>query len=374
MEIGFSLSLPLIFLLRWHGQSAKSTHLRSCTLKKILAFSFGLVLFAGAGFAQVKMEGQFVASKACPALVSIKKGTNPDNAAVEAGKSYPLLGKNKDEATHYWINVPGAQPAQRWVAVDCGATDGSVATAPAQSPAANGGAAVNTPLGTVKPKPKPKGPKDGVPFFVLALSWEPAFCEAMTGKAECRNESASSFEATHFALHGLWPQPRGNQFCGVDPKFAALDDQHQWDQLPEPELSAETRAALARAMPGTQSGLERHEWTKHGSCYPGANAEQYFKDEVRLAEAVNASAVQVFMAANIGKQIQTADLRAAFDQAFGQGAGARVRVSCDRQGRFSEMTIGLKGDISSGADLATLIAASEPTDMGCPAGLVDAVR
>ncbi len=343
-------------------------------MKIILALGLGLALLSGTAFAQVKMDGQFVASKACPAVVSIKKGTNPDNAAVEAGKSYQLLGKNKDDATHYWINVPGAQPAQRWVELSCGSPDGAAAVTPNQSQAANGGAAVNTPMGTVKPKPKAKGPKDGVPFYVLALSWEPAFCEAMKGKAECQNEKPSSYEASHFSLHGLWPQPRGNQFCGVDPKLAALDDQHQWDQLPEPELTPATKAALAKAMPGVQSGLERHEWTKHGSCYPGANAEQYFKDEIRLANAVNASAVQEFMAANIGKQIQMSDLRAAFDKAFGPGAGERVRISCDKQGRFSEMTIGLKGDISSGADIAQLIAASETTDMGCPAGLVDAVR
>ncbi|MGO7565546.1 hypothetical protein ACC754_41935, partial [Rhizobium johnstonii] len=29
---------------------------------------------------------------------------------------------------------------------------------------------------------------------------------------------------------------------------------------------AETKTALAKAMPGTQSGLERHEWVKHGTC------------------------------------------------------------------------------------------------------------
>ena len=339
-------------------------------MNRIFVSVFCLAVLSAPAFAQVKMVGEFVASKSCPAVVSIKKGTNPDDVSVEPGKSYTLLGKNRQEATHYWINVPGASPAQRWVAYDCGKADGPTVTEQLN----NGGAAVDTPLGTVKPKPKPKGPKDGVPFFVLALSWEPAFCETMRDKAECRNQTSSSYEATHFALHGLWPQPRGNQFCGVDPKIAALDDQHQWDQLPEPQLSAETKAALAKAMPGVQSGLERHEWTKHGSCYPGADAEQYFKDEVRLAEAVNSSPVQQFMAANIGKQVQTSELRAAFDKAFGNGAGDRVRVSCDKQGRFSEMTIGLKGDISSGTDIAQLIAASETTDMGCPAWLVDAVN
>lgn len=335
-----------------------------------LAFVF-LGSLATAAIAQVKMDGQFVASKACPAVVSIKKGTNPDNAAIEAGKSYVLLGKNKDQATHYWLNVPGANPAQRWVAVDCGSTDGAQA---ATAPAANGGAAVNTNMGTVKPKKKPKGPRDGIPFYVLALSWEPAFCEAMRGKAECKNENAASYQATHFSLHGLWPQPRANVFCGVDRATAALDDQHQWEQLPEPQLTPATKAALDKVMPGTQSVLQRHEYIKHGTCYPAGNAEQYFKDAIRLADDVNNSAVQKFMAANIGKTIQMSDLRAKFDEAFGAGAGERVRVSCDKAGRFSELTIGLKGDIPSGKGLAELIAASETTDIGCQSGLVDAVR
>ena len=341
-------------------------------MKSILNIAVAaLALLASTAFAQVKMDGQFVASKACPAVVSIKKGTNPDNAAIEAGKSYTLLGKNKEQATHLWLNVPGANPAQRWVAIDCGSANGDKV---ASAPAAGGGAAVNTNMGTVKPKKKSKGPKDGIPFYVLALSWEPAFCEAMKGKAECKNQTAASYEATHFSLHGLWPQPRANVFCGVDRAVAALDDQHQWEQLPEPQLTPATKAALDKVMPGTQSVLQRHEYTKHGTCYPAGNAEQYFKDAVRLANEVNGSAVQTFMAANVGKTIQMSDLRVKFDEAFGAGAGDRVRVSCDKAGRFSELTIGLKGDIPSGKSLAELIAASETTDAGCQSGLVDAVN
>jgi ribonuclease T2 len=332
----------------------------------VFAFSFSTPAFA-----QVKMDGQLVASKACPAVQSIKKGTNPGDVSIEVGKSYHLLGKNKDQATHYWIEVPGANPNQRWVAVECGSTDSaSQATAPGQT----GGAAVNTAHGTVKPKPKPKGPKDGKPFYVLALSWEPAFCEAMKGKAECKSETSSSYEASHFSLHGLWPQPRRNVFCGVDRATAALDDQHQWEQLPAPELSAATKSALDKVMPGTQSVLERHEWVKHGTCYPAGNAEQYFKDEIRLVNDVNSSVVQKFMADNIGKTIQTTDLRAKFDEAYGKGAGDRVHVSCSKDGLFSELTIGLKGDISAGTSLADLIAASETADAGCASGTVDAVN
>ena len=338
---------------------------------KLIITAATLLILATNALSQVKMDGQFVASKACPAVVSIKKGTNPDNTSIEAGKSYALLGKNKDQATHYWLNVPGANPAQRWVAIDCGSADGAQG---ASAPTAGGGAAVNTPMGTVKPKKKPKGSKDGIPFYVLALSWEPAFCEVMKGKTECKNETSTSYEATHFSLHGLWPQPRANVFCGVDLATAALDDQHQWEQLPEPQLTLATKAALDEVMPGTQSVLQRHEYTKHGTCYPAGNAEQYFKDAVRLAGEVNASAAQKFIAANVGKTIQMADLRAKFDEAFGVGAGDRVRVSCDKAGRFAELTIGLKGDIPSGKSLAELIAASDRTDPGCESGLVDAVN
>jgi ribonuclease T2 len=343
---------------------------RIFALKKFAVGFVFLCSLASLALAQVKMEGQFVASKACPALQSIKKGTNPGDVSVEAGKTYHLLGKNKDKASHYWVEVLGATPVQRWVAVECGSTDGSTSVAAGTS----GGAAVNTPDGTVKPKGKPKGPKDGVPFYVLALSWEPAFCEAMKGKAECKRQTPASYEASHFSLHGLWPQPRRNVFCGVDRATAALDDQHKWEQLPKPELSVETKAALDKVMPGTQSVLERHEWIKHGTCYPAGNAETFFKDQIRLINDVNASPVQTFMAANIGKTIQTADLREKFDEAYGKGAGERVRVSCSKDGLISELTIGLKGDISSGVALKDLIAASETTDGGCPAGVVDAAN
>lgn len=340
-------------------------------MKRLALALFAIAGFSTAALAQVKMDGSFVASKACDAVVSIKKGTNPDNAAIAAGQSYHLLGKNKDDATHYWIEVPTADPKQRWVEVGCGSTHGSVAVTPAPK---KNNVAVNTPMGTVKPKPNSRGFGGQGPYYAFALSWEPTFCEAMRDKAECRAETPTSWEALHFTLHGLWPQPRRNQFCGVDAKLSALDDQHQWDALPEPELSAATKAALDKAMPGTQSALERHEWIKHGTCYPAGNAEQYFKDEMRLAAEVNASPVQKLFAANIGKQLTAVQIGAAFDQAFGQGASNHVQLECDKQGRIGGFTLNLRGDIPAGTDLKTLLAAGDLAQNKCAGGLVDAVR
>jgi len=310
--------------------------------------------------AQVKLSGTFTAEKDCPALVSIKKGTNPDNASVSSGQAYDLLGKNKDDATHYWITVPEAKPAQRWVAVGCGSI-GSADAAPPVTPPDD------------KSKDK-TAVKPGSQLYVLALSWEPAFCEELPDKAECKAQTPQGFDATHLSLHGLWPQPRRIAYCNVSTADIDADGNHHWEDLPEPDLSPATKAALDKVMPGTQSVLERHEWTKHGTCYPGGNADQYFRDAIRMAEAVNDSPVQALFAQRIGQKVSNAEIRAAFDQAFGQGAGQRVRLSCKNDGGrqlIVEMTVGLKGDISSGTSVADLIAAAGPTDPGCPGGIVD---
>lgn len=326
-----------------------------------------LALLVVPACAQVAMQGSFVASRACPALVSIKKQTNPGNVSVVSGQSYMLLGKNKDNATYYWIEVKDAQPRQRWVAIECGTVNGSATSA-------DSGTSTAPAPSTSSPGSSSGKSGKGVPFYVLALSWEPTFCKGLPDKVECKAETAASYDASHLSLHGLWPQPRNNEFCNVGDADRAKDEQHKWEALPEPDLSAETRKALDAVMPGTQSLLERHEYLRHGTCYP-ATADVYFRDAARLAAEVNNSAVGAFIAANAGKTIQTRDLMAKFDEAFGKGAGARLRVACKSDGGtrlISELTLGLKGDIPAGTPLKDLLAASSTTGFGCPGGLLDA--
>ncbi len=311
----------------------------------------------GLAQAQVPLQGSLVASKDCPALQSIKKGTNPGNVSIAPGQSYRLLGKNKEAASHYWIEVPGAQPQQRWVAIDCGSAKGAE---PSQQ--------------TKQSSQKPGSQGPAGKLYVLAMSWQPAFCEGLPNKVECRRQTPQSFEATHFTLHGLWPQPRRAVFCGVDKAVATADNAHDWEALPEVKLSPETRNALDQVMPGTQSFLERHEWIKHGTCYPGGEPEAYFRDSIRILGEINSSPVQAFVAANVGQTVQSSELRAKFEEAFGPGAGDRVRVSCKTDGGrqlITEITVGLAGDIPSGAAIKDLIAGARPTDPGCPRGLID---
>jgi ribonuclease T2 len=211
--------------------------------------------------------------------------------------------------------------------------------------------------------------------YVLAISWQPAFCETRRDRPECEGQTADRFDASRFSLHGLWPQPRSRDYCGVDAETVRLDDQGDWDLLPAPELSDALQAELAVAMPGTQSSLDRHEWVTHGTCY-GTDAEEYFADSLAMLSAVNASPVAELFAANVGEELSQEQIRAAFDDAFGPGAGERVRLACDDDGNrrlIGELTIGLTGDIDGPETFADRIMDARPTDGGCDRGIVDPV-
>lgn len=303
--------------------------------------------------AEVPMEGTFIASDSCPALLSIRKDSNPDLTVTGPGLRYRLLAGNARKPTHYRIEVPGAEPPERWVKASCGRVERGEAP---------------------KKSASPEAPAGGAASFVLAISWQPAFCEAHGRKPECLFQTNTRFDGSNFTLHGLWPQPQSKEFCGVSPEERAAATTGRWQKLPRLDLSPRTAAALKEAMPGAQSNLDRYEWTKHGTCYPARDAETYYRDSLRLLGAVNDSGVRDLVAGRIGREIRSADIRRAFDKAFGAGAGERVRVACRDDGSrrlITEITIGLKGDISSGTDVSALILASAPTDPGCPGGVVD---
>jgi ribonuclease T2 len=315
----------------------------------------------GTARAEVKLSGSFVADRACAAVQSIKSDRNPGDVAVESGKSYELLAGNKTEPSHYLIAIPGAEPERRWVSVNCGHR--AAAEAERSKPSGSGG-------------PSGKATAQGKPEFVLALSWQPAFCETRPGKRECRAQRQDGFDASHFTLHGLWPQPNGNFYCEVVGSDQARDRSGRWKDLPPVRLDGKTRRELERVMPGTQSHLDRHEWIKHGTC-SGLDQQQYFATALTLARAVNTSPVRELFASNVGRALSAGQIRRAFDKAFGKGAGERVRVSCvtdPSNGRrmISEITLGIAG--APGGTLSErMLAAPRTDDAGCPAGIVDPV-
>ena len=298
--------------------------------------------------AEVLLEGYFIARKVCPAFQSIKQETNPGNAQTETARAYDLHSKNAEVASHFLVEFPGVQPSRRWVAVSCG-----------QHVVLAG-----------KPGPGEGGAKS----YVLAVSWQPGFCETKPEKPECVSMTPERFDATHFSLHGLWPQPRSNVYCNVAQAQIALDKDRKWNELDPLELTPETRASLDVVMPGTMSGLHRHEWVKHGSCYGDGSPEKYFRDSLALIDALNASGVQDLFETNIGQDITTAAISTAFSAGFGLEAGERVKFMCNGdQGRtlITEMQLQLRGTISENPDLGELLLAGSRVGRVCSAGVID---
>lgn len=209
---------------------------------------------------------------------------------------------------------------------------------------------------------------------ILAISWQPAFCETHSRKKECRSQTSSRYDASHFALHGLWPQPRSKSYCGVSDKDIQRDKRGKWLQISRLELSSDLRTNLQKVMPGYQSGLQRHEWIKHGSCYSDT-PQKYFADSLLLMEQLNGSALRDLFAGNIGKRVTVEQIRKAVDENFGTGSGLRVRVQCiDDSGRrlISELTLALVGDVDD--NVGKLLLAALPDDKkSCPGGIVDPV-
>jgi len=315
---------------------------------KITIFAISVFLLSLSHLqAAEKLTGCFEATQVCEAFRSIRKKTNPNNLQLKIGEKYRLVAKNKaNTATHYQVIVEGSE--RRWVSVECGKVLKSCST----------GTAPYTGKNT---------PND---HYLLALSWQPSFCEIHRKKAECKTLTSNRFDARHLVLHGLWPQPRNNAYCGVSSKDKTIDRKGRWHLLKPLELETTVAKELAKVMPGMASNLQRHEWIKHGTCY-GKNANDYYVDALALTGEVNASSVGELLRDHIGKKITNQQIRQRFDQAFGKGSGDKVNLRCDRKGKIAELWINLKGDTKNGVSLKRLLINADDAKSSCKSGLVD---
>lgn len=314
----------------------------------ILGLSYSLESLAA-------LEGDFIAKTPCPATTSIKKA-KADGIQVQAGQRYPALGLNKPNGDYVQVRIlVGDKTETRWVQLSCGEW-------------LSDAKAIDLP-------PAVASQKSGQ--YLLAISWQAAFCEGRPNQAECGTQTPNRYDATHFTLHGLWPQPRGNEYCGVTAQDRANDENHHWDALPEPKLSPQTRTALQSAMPGFASNLHRHEWIKHGTCY-GSDADTYFRTALALLGQINQSKLRDLVAAHIGDTLAVYQIKEEFERGFGKEAGRAVAVRCsdDRDSRrqmMGEIWINLTGPLREGAGLAGLLDTSEAARSTCDRAVVDPV-
>ncbi len=111
---------------------------------------------------------------------------------------------------------------------------------------------------------RPAGRAGEFDYYVLALSWNAAWCAA---EGDARD--AAQCEPQHeigFTLHGLWPDGVGKdwpQYCQATPL-----------------LSREVIQQNICSTPSAQ--LLQHEWSKHGTCMSGYTPERYFAQSTGL--------------------------------------------------------------------------------------------
>ena len=307
-------------------------------------FLVSTVFVNPAGATIVLNNTSFQADRPCEALQSIRKGTNPGNVSLVPGETYEVLGKNRTNETHYLLRISGVG-TPRWVVTNCGVLFD------------DGGGEVIIP-------PSPIDEEENDVFedndndYLLAISWQPAFCETHEDKLECQLQAEGDFSETNFTLHGLWPQPRGREYCGD-----RLSNRNSWPNLPElpgftnDELD-DFLEDLTEVMPGVSSYLQRHEWHKHGTCY-SSSAREYYEESVALLQQINNSIIQDLFQANIGQSLTSRQITDAFDQAFGANAGRKVRIRCNEDKgieMISELWINLKGEIVSDTSIPELLA------------------
>ena len=325
-------------------------------------FYFSIILFSLFVVTQTAsakgLDACFLASDSCEAFQSFRKKTNPEGVHLESGRFYKILEKNKRK-TAYRVRVEGIKRSARWVSESCGESLSvcSLNDSKAKSPF----------FKTKKNKSKKRAKQ---PEYLLALTWQPSFCETHSRKKECRTQTKNRFDATHWSLHGLWPQPRSNAYCGVNYMDKGIDRNKQWHLLAPVKLSQKTATELAFVMPAVASNLQRHEWIKHGTCY-GSNAEDYYSDAISLTNQVNESIVGKLFNRGVGKRVSLKQVRQHFDKAFGKGAGSKVDMRCDRKGRVSELWINLKGEVEDDTTISSLLKNAIRAGSTCDIGLID---
>ncbi|MBI5340600.1 MAG: ribonuclease T(2) [Mycolicibacterium rufum] len=179
---------------------------------------------------------------------------------------------------------------------------------------------------------------------LLVLTWAPSFCAGEGDNPACASGEVAKAGQT-LLLHGLWPQPRDRQYCGVP-----QDQRARESGRPPVQLSDDTRERLQSATVNTAS-LAQHEWYAHGTC-SGVSPDDYFDDAVRLAEQARTVLDPVLRDA-AGGRLTLATVRARVDEALGAGTGDRVGLGCRSSTGAGTMVVDIRLSLPPVVDLGT---------------------
>jgi ribonuclease T2 len=178
-------------------------------------------------------------------------------------------------------------------------------------------------------------------YYLLSLSWSPAFCLASPGAAECNGPRRYGF-----IVHGLWPQYEKGWPEHCDVHVSVPDDVVQ---------------GIADLMPAR--GLVYHEWSAHGTC-SGLQPSAFFA-LVRRARTGISIPPELSSPTQAVEQSPAA-IASAFLRANPHLPAQSVLVTCTGQGspRLREVHVCLDRDLAPRACSADALRGA------CKAGLV----
>lgn len=155
---------------------------------------------------------------------------------------------------------------------------------------------------------------------LLVLAWAPNLCKAAPFTPGCPTGHVDQMGRT-VILHGLWPQPPDEQYCGVPRSIA----ERRRSALPPLPLSQDVQTKLQPVLSDVSS-VAPYEWYKHGTCSDVTPA-LYFSDAAALTQQARQILDPMFEQAK-GQRLPVTKVREQFDAAFGEGASSRVGLQC----------------------------------------------
>lgn len=292
-----------------------------------LTSAFTLILAPATALAADASAGTFSITQRCEAFQSFKNRTNPGGISVQPGQSFTIAEVNREQYQWIRVNVGSGRKDLRWIAADCGEVEGLAISQ-------RGSNACRIP--------------DQYDSHVLAITWQPGFCEhdrGGPGKPECQAMRSGGLTVNHFTLHGLWPN---KQACGIDYGSCAG---------PSLDLDKATVDYIKPWMPnfhyGTQFG--NHEWKKHGVCQTAMNDDEYFRFAVDLVKSFNDSAAGAYLRENAGGAVSKAQFYGKLADDYGsQAAGNNFQLICSGD-YLKEVRVALPRDFKGERSLQGVI-------------------
>jgi ribonuclease T2 len=160
-------------------------------------------------------------------------------------------------------------------------------------------------------------------FYVLALSWSPAYCrEAGPNASPHQCDARTPFR---FIVHGLWPQYDRGYPESCDTSQRRIDRQIAFD--------------MDDIMPS--HGLIFHQWRKHGTC-SGLTPEDYFDLTRDAFEKVKIP--KAFRTINKRGQAAPSKIEAAFSSVNPGLSKDGIAIVCER-GELQEVRICMSKDL-----------------------------